>query len=90
MVRIWLGLIALVVVLTVFSFIDALLISPLRVRGLPKWAWLLVIALIPLFGSLLWLFVGRARAGHTVAPDDDPEFLAELKKLLDDEGGPRG
>lgn len=86
MVRIWLAIVALVVVLTVFCAIDALMLDRLRIRGLPRWAWLLIIVLLPLFGSVLWLTVGRARLPRTIAPDDDPEFLAELKKLLDEEG----
>lgn len=89
MVRFWLVLVALVVVVTVFCAVDALMLDRLRIRGLPRWAWVLVVLLVPVVGSVLWLTVGRGRTRRTVAPDDDPEFLAELKKLLDenDAGG---
>ena len=97
MVRLWLVLVALTVVLTVFCTVDALMLDRLRVRGLPRWAWVLIVLLIPVAGSVLWLTVGRGRVPRTIAPDDDPEFLAELKKLLDENdsgpgpaGEPRG
>ena len=83
MVRVWLFGIALVVVLTVFCAVDAAMLSRLRIRGVPRWAWMLIIVFVPVLGSILWLTVGRGRGIRTVAPDDDPEFLAELGKLLD-------
>ena len=86
MVRIWLVLVAVVVVITVFCAVDALMLDRLRSRGLPRWAWVLVVVLIPVAGPVLWLTVGRGRIARTIAPDDDPEFLAELKKLLDENG----
>lgn len=85
MVRVWLGVVALVVLLAVFSAVDCAMINPLRIRALPRWAWMLVILCVPVFGAVLWLTVGRARIALTQAPDDDPQFLAELSKLLDDE-----
>ena len=94
MVRLWLVLIAVLVVITIFCAVDALMLDRLRVRGLPRWAWVLVVLLIPVVGPVLWLTVGRGRVPRTIAPDDDPEFLAELKKLLDENGsdgtGPDG
>ncbi|MFM6973818.1 MAG: PLD nuclease N-terminal domain-containing protein [Agromyces sp.] len=85
MVRVWLALAAFAVVLTVFCAIDVLMLDRLRIRALPRWVWVLIVILIPVIGSVLWLAVGRARVPRTIAPDDDPAFLAELQKLLDDE-----
>lgn len=54
--------------------------------GLPKPVWLLVILLVPVVGAAAWLLVSRlprsggrvVRRSRPVAPDDDPEFLANL------------
>lgn len=81
-------------------------------RHLPKWAWILLIVVLPLFGSIAWLVLGRpdrraaavpwpatgtagypeyerpgraGRSGRSVAPDDDPDFLAGLAARHEDE-----
>lgn len=65
-----------------------------RVRNLPKAVWLLLIVFVPIAGPLAWLLGGRparqsgdwpvrpgpAEPVRGAAPDDDPEFLAELGK----------
>jgi len=76
------------VALTVFAFVDAAFFDRLRVRGVPKPAWLVIILVLPIVGALLWFFVGRGPRGAggsqggrrrgPVAPDDDPEFLRNL------------
>jgi len=75
------------VALIIYAFIDCVRTPPrLMPPGLPKPVWLLVIALVPLIGALAWLLVSRLPAQGTsrgrrprpVAPDDDPEFLANL------------
>lgn len=63
------------------------------IRGLPRFAWVLVILLLPLAGPAAWFLGGRpVRAGRPFgwsvpgwsepprpkAPDDDPEFLRSL------------
>jgi|SRR5680860_619251 len=79
-----------VLILTVYTVVDCALFERSRVRGLPRWVWLVVIVLVPLIGPLLWLFVGRGRgtspvgrSRRTVAPDDDPDFLRSLNKDKD-------
>lgn len=82
------------VVLGLFSYAMADLVTtpPHAVRTLPKPLWFLVV-LPPLFGPIAWLLVGRpkkgARGGNTatpqpplraVAPDDDEDFLRELRR----------
>lgn len=80
-------------------------------RNLPKWAWLVVIIVLPLFGSIAWLLLGRpdrragavpwpatgtagypeyerprpGGSGRSLAPDDDPDFLAGLAARREDE-----
>ena len=49
-------------------------------RLMPRYAWVLLTALAPGVGTLLWLVFGRARRRPTrsAAPDDDPRFLRKL------------
>ena len=74
-----------VVVLSVYTLVDCAMLDRARIRGLPRWAWLLVILFVPVIGPLLWLFIGRGRRGasdrgvrRSMAPDDDHEFLRRL------------
>ena len=74
--------------LMVFAFVDAVFFDRLRVRGVPKPAWLIIILFVPIVGALLWFFVGRGPRGYRgpgngrrrgpVAPDDNPDFLRNL------------
>jgi len=83
-------------VLTVVAIVDIVLIDPTRVRGLPKWAWVIISILLFIVGPLLWFIVGRERleprtaargAARTAprAPDDDPEFLGRLSREQEQE-----
>ena len=79
------------VVLGLFSYAVADLVrTPASaVRTLPKALWFVVV-LPPLFGPLAWLFFGRPRRpkgelpaappSRPVAPDDDEEFLRDLRR----------
>ncbi|MBX3099410.1 MAG: PLDc_N domain-containing protein [Salinibacterium sp.] len=73
-----------VVGLYVFAFVDLALTNRARVRAFPKLAWAFVIVL-PIVGALLWFIFGKARfdgggVRRAVAPDDDPTFLANLRR----------
>lgn len=75
----------LVAALDVFAIVDVILIDARRVRALPKFVWVLLILLLPVIGAILWLAIGRERRDrsaqpHTVAPDDDPAFLRNLRR----------
>lgn len=78
----------LVVGLTVYALVDCLRTDGREVQGLPKPVWLLVILLLPVFGPLAWVLLGRTRPtgpqhpgpGPGPAPDDDPEFLRQLER----------
>ena len=95
MLRLLPGIIDLV--LTVVAIVDIVLIDPSRVRGLPKWAWVVISILLFIVGPLLWFIVGRERleprmaaaggASHAAprAPDDDPEFLGRLSREQEQE-----
>jgi hypothetical protein len=92
MVRLWFILGLVVVILTVYALVDCALFDRNRIRGLPRWAWIFVVLLVPVVGPLLWLFVGRGRSGsdsgrgpRSMAPDDDPDFLKGLNRARDQE-----
>jgi hypothetical protein len=91
MTRLAVATIAFLVVFTVFTTVFAASANKQEVRLLPKWAWILLCLLVPFFGGLLYLMVGRPlRTGpaapkgkkRVVAPDDDPDFLRNLSKKL--------
>jgi hypothetical protein len=83
------------------ALIDCLSVErPEEIRYLPRGVWVLII-LVP-FGAIAWFLGGRperpvpatgpippaepTERTRTVAPDDDPEFLASLHRLnADDE-----
>jgi Phospholipase_D-nuclease N-terminal len=85
----------LVLALWIFSFIDVLLTPEGACRNLPKLAWVFLVLLLPLLGSIAWLVAGRPwnrvpggarpfanqRASRSAPnnPDDDEEFLAGLR-----------
>lgn len=82
--------IAALVIFTVFVTVFASSADKRDVRNLPKWLWVLLCLFVTPFGGLLYLVLGRPvgapkRATKTVAPDDDPEFLAKLRERLDGE-----
>ncbi|WP_114853712.1 PLD nuclease N-terminal domain-containing protein [Brachybacterium sp. YJGR34] len=86
------GLIAVLsIALTVFALADCVQTEDEKVRGIPKWAWIVLIVLLPWVGPITWLFAGkerplgsggdpRQRPGRSgpLAPDEDPEFLRKL------------
>jgi hypothetical protein len=75
-----LGIVA--VTFMIYSIVDAAFRPVRLVRGIPKWAWLLVIIFIPVLGGVLWFVIGRGREQKVVyralGPDDDPDFLGGL------------
>ncbi len=82
----------LLIGLVVYSVVDVLSSTKDERIGLPRWAWVVLLILVPLVGSIVWIAVsrmqrarpqpsgstGRSLAPAPVAPDDDPEFLWTL------------
>lgn len=73
----------------IYALVDLLRSRPDEVRGLPRFAWILAIVILPLAGSVAYLLLGRVGAGmdkggagsgpRVIAPDDDPDFLRSLE-----------
>lgn len=83
---IYVGVVAWVV-LTVFTTVFAISSDSKKVRVLSKPIWIALCALVPVFGAILYLTIGRPLSENqpqtrTVAPDDDPEFLRRLAERL--------
>jgi cytochrome c-type biogenesis protein CcmH/NrfG len=76
--------------LAVYCLVQVVQSRGTRVRLLPRWAWFLVILLLPIVGPIGWLWLGQPRQGRpptrpqrrTIAPDDDPDFLRGLNWKL--------
>lgn len=92
MPRLLIGLAVVLVIITVYALVDCSLLPRERIRGLPRWAWVLVILFVPVIGPVLWLLVGRGgrtastrRGTRTSAPDDDPDFLKGLGRRMSEE-----
>ncbi|MGN6325642.1 PLD nuclease N-terminal domain-containing protein [Pseudolysinimonas sp.] len=49
------------VILVVVALVDLVLIDASRVRGLPKWGWIMLAIILPVIGPILWFVVGRER-----------------------------
>lgn len=86
MPRILVGAIVLLTAITLYGVFDCLLRDRRHIRIMPKWAWVLVILFVPVFGLALWYVFGRSsfrprEDSGPVAPDDDPEFL---RRIADD------
>lgn len=60
------GLIVLVV--WVAALIDVIVADEYRVRHLPKVAWVIIVILLPLVGSLIWFLVGRPEGAAAQVP----------------------
>lgn len=87
--------VAVVAVFTIFVTVFAASANKNEVRTLPKWLWIVLCAVVPVFGGLLYLIIGRPssskppqRKTKTVAPDDDPRFLRDLAERLEREKKP--
>lgn len=88
--RFALWLIPVLIAVDIFAIVDIILIDKARVRVLPKVVWVAIVVLLPVIGLLLWFFLGRERRGggggsrgeqrRQVAPDDDPNFLRNLRR----------
>lgn len=79
--------IVMVILLAIYCIVEVAQAPTYAVRRMPRWGWATLIILLPLVGSLGWLFFGRPNAesrrenqytGRPKAPDDDNDFLRGL------------
>ncbi len=75
----------LILAVDVFALVDVILADQRRVRALNKISWVLIILFLPLLGAILWFTIGKehhdgADQRRTVAPDDDPSFLKNIRR----------
>lgn len=76
-----------VLVVFVYGLIDVIRTDSRQTKGISKPAWIVVQVVLPVIGAVLWFLIGRPKGtrpapatySHTVAPDDDPEFLRNLE-----------
>lgn len=75
------------VVLFVACLIDAIQTPTEQARNLPKWAWLLLIVLVPFAGPIAWLFAGRPRRLEAPASTPWPtrDFAAQPRTIAPDD-----
>jgi hypothetical protein len=81
-------LVLVLLALWISSIIDVVRTPSPATRALPKWAWLLIVVVLPLIGGLIWVLLGRERPEpgryfrrrSPAAPDDDPQFLRRLEE----------
>jgi hypothetical protein len=84
----------LALVLAVYSTVDVVQAERHLLRPLGRIGWLAVVLLVPIIGPLVWIFTGRmreraapmgptgySREPRVVAPEDDPEFLRQMREL---------
>ena len=49
--------------LVLYCLIDCIQSPEAQIRNLPRWAWIVLILLLPDIGAIAWLVAGRPRAG---------------------------
>ena len=69
--------------LTIYALLNCAQSDQEKIRNLPKWAWLVLIIVFQLVGSIAWLIAGKPRQLRTrrpriLPPDDNPDFLGSL------------
>jgi cytochrome c-type biogenesis protein CcmH/NrfF len=69
----------------VYSIVDVIVTDERRIRALNKVLWVLLIIILPVIGGVLWFLLGKERNDpgaepRRMAPDDDPNFLKNLRR----------
>ena len=59
---------AVPIVVTLYAFIDCVLVPRAQARSLPKWVWIVVIVLVPFLGAVAWLIAGRPQRQPAAVP----------------------
>lgn len=67
----------LVAAMALAALVDILTGDELHVRYIPKIAWIAVVVLLPLVGTVLWFAVGAERGVPDLSSPDDVRTLRE-------------
>ena len=78
--------IVLPLIFQIYCLVDCAQTPAEQLRNLPKWAWIAIIIIFSLIGSIGYIIAGRAPRGgfgsgpkrRVLPPDDDPDFLKNL------------
>lgn len=81
--------------LAVYAVLDVLRSRDDEISVLGRTAWVVISVVLPILGPVLWITVGRQRAGGgggggggrppgPLGPDDDPGFLRDIGGRRDD------
>ncbi|MCL2736205.1 MAG: PLD nuclease N-terminal domain-containing protein [Propionibacteriaceae bacterium] len=73
--------ILLLVACTIFTAVHVVQSNSMKVRGLPKALWFIIVLIVPVIGMIAWWVVGRPvhiQPLPPTAPDDDTDFLRRL------------
>lgn len=91
MARAILAGILIAVALLIYSLIDLTVTEDARIRRLNRILWIVIIVVIPIFGPLAWVLLGKGprSMGNVVAPDDDPGSGGNKPKISDEEADRR-
>ena len=73
------------VILLVFALIDILTKTDDQIRGLPKIAWVILVILVPVVGSIVWFAAGReyGRRVEQIGPRDQSRYHEAAARTLD-------
>lgn len=75
----------LIFVLWVYCIVEVVLTRH-GIRRFSKRAWLLIVVLVPLLGSLAWLVAGRPRENtRPVSAEDDEAFLRRIRDQAEEQ-----
>lgn len=64
-----------IVAVIIYAIVDVAVTPALKVRGLPKPLWFVVLVVFPLIGAILWFIVGKGRRGATPQPNPPTDIV---------------
>ncbi|MCL6422852.1 PLD nuclease N-terminal domain-containing protein [Brachybacterium sp. JHP9] len=76
------------IALTIFALADCIQSRDEQVRGIPKWAWIILIVLVPWIGPITWLLIGKDREAGAGGSYDSPYGAAGMRPGQSASGGP--
>ncbi len=91
----------IVLAIDIYALVDIITIVETRIKALNKFAWVLLVIVLPLVGAILWFVLGKENSNNpddrrgrdsrrydtprTLGPDDDPVFLNNAGRFEEQE-----